>query len=352
MFKSRMLRKSIWRDRLIEQILTVIVAIATSSVATIIIVLWFFLKNPEKVEKWASMFLKVGAYVSKKAEKRYMATNLQAIISEKRIKLGLQGDVLAYGIKIEWTDKESAETDLKENKVLVMMKPFRSQAKNFAAVVSLYVPQVVLPKSRNYVNQDLVKSIDYTIAKTILEDNPTAIWYYTNREIEEMSPESKKFLEIITPLHRNGCLTRLIIPEFQNLSNLFPIEPNKEVHEETVGFTEEVYKFETAIPPVTGSGLGIFNGKYIKIAIVPVGEAKKLQNTGIATHLTFIEKSLKNGITHFYIVSASGINYPKQLITLACKGYNLSLVFSEEYAGIYRGKKRKMFCALCSKEAS
>ena len=336
---------------MIEQLLTTIVTIVTSSVATIIIVLWFFLKNPEKVEKWASMFLKAGAYVSKKAEKRYMATNIQSIISEKRKKLGLQGDVLAYGIKIEWTEKESAETDLKENKILVMMKPFRSQAKNFAAIISLYIPQVVLPKSRNYVNQDLIKSIDYTIAKSILEDNPTAIQYYTNREIEEMSPESKKFLEEITPLHRNGCLTRIIIPEFQNLSNLFPIEPNKEVHDETVKLIEEVYKFETAKPPVTGSGLGVFNGTYVKMAIVPVGQPEKLRDTGIATHLNFIEKSLANGIAHFYIISASGSYYPKQLITLACKGYDLSLVFSEEYDGMFRGKKRKMFCSLCSKEA-
>ena len=132
------------------------------------------------------MFLKLGAYVNKKAEKMYMATNIQSSISEKRKKLGLGGDVFEYGIKIDWTDEETAETDLKENKILVMMKPFRSQAKNFASVVSLYVPQAVLPKARNYVDQDLMKSIDYTLSKSLLEDNPTALQYYTSRKIEEI----------------------------------------------------------------------------------------------------------------------------------------------------------------------
>jgi hypothetical protein len=37
------------------------------------------------------------------------------------------------------------------------------------------------------------------------------------------------------------------------------------------------------------------------------------------------------------------------LVKLACAGFNLSLVFSEEYLGMYKGKKKKIFCSLCSK---
>ncbi len=333
-----------------EQIITLIVGIVTSSAATIFILLWFFVKNPEKVEKWASMFLKVCAYVNKKAEKMYMATNIQASICEKRKKIGLDGDVLDYGIKIEWTTEETAETDLKENKILVMMKPFRSQARNLATVVSLYVPQALLPKSRSYVNKDLMKSIDYTISKTILQDNPTALQYYVNREIEDLSDESKDFLEVIAPIHNIGRLTRVIIPEFQSLSKLFPNEPNPEVHEETVNLTKEVSNFETTTESVEGSRLGVFNGRYIKMAIVPVGSPIKLLTSGILMHLKFIEHRLADGITHFYIVSASGSTFPKRLIEQAYEKFNLSLVFSEEYVGLYKGRKRNLFCALCSKE--
>jgi hypothetical protein len=335
---------------LFEQVIGYVVGILSSSFVTLLVLLWFFLKNPEKVEKWASMFLKLGAYVNKKAEKMYMATNIQASISEKRKKLGLGGDVFEYGIKIEWTDEETAETDLKENKLLVMMKPFRSQSRNLASIVSLYVPQAVLPKARSYVDQDLMKSIDYTLCKSMLEDNPTALQCYTNREIEEMSDESKEFLKKITPIHSIGRLTRLIIPEFQNLNKLFPTEPNPEVYEETVRFVEEIYKFETCSSPVEGSGLGIFSGKHIKMAIVPIGKQEKLWLSGITTHLKFIENLLAKGITHFFIVSARGSSYPKQLVDSACKKFDLSLVFSEEHQGMFRGEERKMFCALCSKE--
>jgi len=334
---------------LIEQIIGYSVGIVSSAVVTLIILLWFFLKNPEKVEKWASMFLKLGAYVNRKAEKMYMATNIQASISEKRKKLGLGGDVFEYGIKLDWTDEETAETDLKENKILVMMKPFRSQAKNFASVVSLYVPQAVLPKARNYVDPDLMKSIDYILSKSLLEDNPTAVKYYTNREIEEMSAKSKEFLDAIAPIQSIGRLTRIVIPEFQNLSKLFPADTNKEVQEETVRFVEELNRFETCKSSVEGSGLGLFYGEHIKMVIVPVGKPEKLKITGIESHLKFIENKLAEGISHFFIVSARGNLYPKQLVKFACAGFNLLLVFSEEYSGIFRGKKKNMFCALCSK---
>ena len=335
---------------MIEQIIGYLVGIISSSIVTLIILLWFFLKNPEKVEKWASMFLKLGAYVNKKAEKMYMATNIQASISEKRKKLGLGGDVFEYGIKIHWTDEETAETDLKENKILVMMKPFGSQAKNFASVVSLYVPQAVLPKARNYVDQDLMKSIDFILSKSLLEDNPTAVQYYTSREIEEISAKSKEFLDTIAPIQKIGRLTRVVIPEFQNLSKLFPAETNQEIQEETVRFVEELNRFETYKSSVEGSGLGLFYGEHIKMALVPVGKPEKLKSTGIHSHIRFIENRLAEGIPHFFIVSARGSFYPKQLVKLACAGFNLTLVFSEEYSGIFKGKKKNMFCALCSKE--
>lgn len=336
------------RFSLVEQIVGYIVGIISSSIVTIVILLWFFLRNPEKVEKWASMFFKVGAYVNKKAERMYMATNIQASVCEKRKKLGLEGDVFEYGIKIDWSDEETAEVDLKESKVLVMMKPFRSQAKNFASVVSVYVPQAVLPKAKSYVDKNLMKSIDYTLSKSLLEDNPTALQYYTHRENEEMPEESKKFLEMIDPIHSIGRLARIVIPEFQNLSKLFPRETNQEIQEETVRFVEELNRFETCQTSVEGSGLGVFYGEHIRMVIIPVGRPEKLKTTGIDSHLKYMENRLNEGITHFFIVSARGSYYPKQLVNLACKGLNLSVVFSEEYTGIFRGKKTKLFCALCS----
>jgi len=337
---------------MLEEIFKQILVIVSSSIVTASILLWFFIKNPEKIEKWVSMFLRLFAYFSDRAERSYVATNIQASIAEKRKELGMGGDVLAYGIKIKWTDQDSAEVDLKENKIIAMMKPFKSQAKNFAIIVSLYVPNALLPKSRRYVNQDLMTSIDYTISKAILKDNPTAMQYYVDREIEKHSEETKNSIEMISFIHDIGRLTRVIIPELQGLSSLHPIEPNLEITEETVKFVKEIHRFEKIVEPTEDeAGAGIFAGKYIKMAVVPVARRHKLALYGIQSHLDFIKEQLESGISHFYVVSVgSSIVFAKLITDRASKEHNLSLVFSEEYKGKFRGKKRKMFCALCSKE--
>lgn len=335
---------------MLEELFRYILGIVSSSIITALILLWFFIKNPEKIEKWVSMFLRLVAYFSEKAERSYMATNIQATIAEKRKKLGVRGEVLAYGVKIKWTNQDSAEVDLKENRVIAMMRPFKSQAKNLATIVSLYVPRALLPRSRRYVEENLMASIDYTISKTILEDNPIAMQYYIDREIRKHSEETKELIQMVAFIHEIGRLTRVIIPELQNLSNLYPLEPNSEIHEETLKLAKEVHRFERIIEPTEGEEAGIFLGKYIKMALVPVGKTEKLLTTGIQSHLDFINQQIKKGILHFYIVSSGASNsYAKFLAERACEEFDLSLVFYEEYEGKFRGEKRKMFCALCSK---
>lgn len=336
---------------MLEEIFRHIITIVSSSIVTALILLWFFVKNPEKVEKWVSMFLRLIAYFSEKAEKSYMATNIQATIAEKRKKLGIERNVLAYGIQVKWTNKDSAEIDLKENKVIAMMKPYKSQAKNFASIVSLYVPRALLPRSRRFVDQDLMTSIDYTISKTILEDNPVAMQYFVHREAQEHSEETKEWIRIVALIHDIGRLTRVVIPELQDLSSLYPLEPNPQIYKETAEFAKEIHRFETIVEPTEEeAGAGVFSGENIKMAIVPVGKAEKLLVTGIQSHLNFIDEQVENGILHFYVVSSGTSNsFAKLLAEGACKESGLSLIFSEEYEGLFRGEKRRMFCALCSK---
>jgi len=336
---------------MVEEILKYLLGIFSSSVATTLILLWLFVKNPEKIEKWVSMLLRLFAYFSERAERSYMATNIQAIIDEKRKKMGAGGNVLAYGLKIKWTNQDSAEVDLKENKVIAMMRPFKSQAKNLAVIVSLYVPRALLPRSKEYVDKNLIASIEYVISKTILESNPIAMGYYIDREIQKHSDETKELIQMVAHIHEIGRLTRVIIPELQDLSKLYPMEPNQSIHNETVELVKEIHKFETIVEPAKEEeGAGIFSGKHIKMALVPVGKAEKLLITGIQSHLDFIEKQIDKGISHFYIVSAGASNkYAKLLAERASKKFNLSLVFSEEYVGKFRGEKKKMFCALCCK---
>lgn len=334
----------------LDEILTTILPYLTCSAITFIGSLYILVKNPDKIERWGSILFKVGAYISKKSEKQYMATNIQASIKDGVKKLGADGNVLSYGLEIKWIEEETAEVDLKGNNVIVMMKHFKSQSRNLAKVISLYVPKALLPISRKYINPNLVIGLDYTISRNLLENNPPALTYFIDEEKEKITCDVREILNLIGPINSSGRLSRILISEYQGLSGLHPMESNEDIWKETINLLKIIHAFDTAEPGVESDGGGMLSGEYIKMTMVPVGNIETLYSHGILKHLKFIEGQLENGIRHFYIVSAGRSNlFSKILVKDAAKKLGLSLIFEDEYNAIFRGKKRKMYCALCTK---
>lgn len=327
-----------------------LLAILSSSAITAVALLWIFIKNPEKIEKWISMITRGFAWTSDKVARTHMATNIQSAIAEKRNRLGLTERGLSYGVKIKWTGANTILTDLHENKVVVMMRPYQSQSKNFAHVVSIYVPKALLPKSRRYVDPKLMKSIDCTVSKSILDVNPTAMEYYLDEILGDVPGEIKSWMTKMDAINEQGNLSRIIIPELERLSALYPREPDSQVYTETSELAEATYQFVAASDESRGiGGLGIYAGNNIKMAIIPVGKPEKLLTGGIQPHFGFIQEQLANGIDHFYIVSTDvNIEFAKMLVEKACSESQFAKVFTEEHTGKFRGKRTKMFCSLVS----
>jgi hypothetical protein len=330
-----------------SELITPIVSAITGSALTALVLIGYLIKNPEKVEKWGAIVYKCFSYVNKKYEKNYMTADIQSTINIKKKNSGLGENVLSYDVKIKWTDEESVDIDLKEKKVLIMMKPLKNESKNLAHIVSLYVPKSLLPKSRRYINQNLMKSIDYIIGKTLLEDNSAALEYYSESESKYHDNEIKTLLEEVEPIHEHGRLTRIVINEFQRLSGLYPSEPDPALLSETYQFVKTLSKFESA-PQGSTEAQPTFHGNYINISVIPVGKGVTIDAEGIIPHFKFIEKEVKQGGKLFYIVAAGNLCvFAKSLKEKTCRELNLNLVSEDNYWGKFRGKKRKMYCALC-----
>jgi len=314
-------------------------------------IIYILITSPEKIEKWGSIILKFFAYRSKRAEKMHMAMNIQYSIDEKRKKLGVEGTVLSYGVEIKWTEENVAEIDLQQNKVIVMMRPFQSQARNYANVVSLYVPSALLPESRRYIDRNVVSGLDFIISKTLLDSNPSALNYYIEQEIQTHSEEVTSKIKLLEPIHERGYLSRVIIPELKSLSSLHPMEPTDEIKNDTLSFVDQMHAFNTAPSGTEDERYsGIYNGEFVKMTMVPVGRQFTLLTRGIQPHLDFINQQIAEGVTHFYIVSASDIGYARRLSTECCVKLSLTKIYEEEYQGVFRGSKRKIYCSLCIKE--
>ena len=329
-------------------VIQLILSFVAGSGITIVVLLIYLIKNPEKIEKWASMFYRLFAAYSKNAARKYMATNIQSTIDEGRKQLDLDERGLAYGLQMKWSDSETIETDLDKNNIVVMMRPYKSQAKNLAHVISVYLPEALLPKSRRYVDPDLMKSIDQTLSKAFLKHNSTALNYYTALFMDTLENSITEMINRLEELNDVGYLTRVLVPELEKLSALYPRESNSEIAEETKELynciSDFVRKIEDSVPL---EGEGIFSGSVFNMAIIPIGKPELLLTSGITKHCAFVEKLRSEGIGSFYVVSTETLmKHYNELLTRICKELKCSIAFQETYAGVFRKHKRNLVCAL------
>lgn len=327
------------------ELLSIFLSTISSSLATALILLYLFLKYPEKVEKWVAMSARAIARFNERAARTHMAADIQSTIDGRRKKLNTSEEILPYGVKVKWTDADRIQTDLKENRVVVMMRPYQSQSKNLAHIVSVYVPGTLLPMARRYVEPNLMSGIDHVISKSILEKNPTALEYYLSEIMSQVSNGVRSHIAKMDRVHEQGCLTRMFLPELKRLTILYPKEPDHKVFGETVELEGLLYEFITREPGVDVSPS--YLATHIKMAIVIVARPERIFLERTDAHLRFMQGALLRGIDHFYVVSTGPfIKYAKDLIKDSQQKLNLFKAYEEEYEGNFRGRMTKMFCAL------
>lgn len=160
-------------------------------------------------------------------------------------------------------EKDTIEADLDENKCVIMMRPYTNQFKNLAHVISAYIPESLLPKSRNYIEPILMESIDHTVSKAFLQNNTTALNYYVSNFLNEPSETVINNIDLLEELNRKGFLTRILIPEYENLSQLYPSSPNNTTYKESIELFECIQEY--ALKNEQGKkleGEGIFKGDF------------------------------------------------------------------------------------------
>jgi len=333
----------------ITEIIAMIWAAVSSSIVTIVALIWLFVAYPEKVEKWVSMATRLVAFASGRAARTHMATDIQSTIDAQRKKLNTHEEIAPYGVSIKWSNADEVQTDLKENRILIMMRPYTSQARNLAHVVSVYVPKALLPKARKYVEPNLMCGIDHVVSKSVLESNTSALEYYTGEVMSKIGHEARSYVVMMDEVHRNGALTRVVLPELKRLTILYPQEPDETVFADSEELARVVHGFVTKKAGVDVSPSCM--GHHIRMAIVPVARPEKVLEAKTSSHFMFIEGMLRRGVDHFYVVSTGPlIKYAQELVEDCQRGLNLQQLHAEEYVGEFRGKATKMFCAVLSRK--
>jgi hypothetical protein len=337
-----------------EQITSLLLTLfaGLGGVALVLFLTWIFF--PERIEKWAILLHKLLAYVSEKHERRYIEKHIENGINSWRKRACKECDgVLPYEFKLKWANVDAVESELNEGKLIVKMKNHRNQSKNFAIAVREYVPNTLIPKARRYVQPLIADGINHVVSKSILCDDTRALSYFADMSSGEFTskPDLKKTIEELDIIHGQGKLTRILLSEYNALSKLHPSDPSEEIHRETADFEKLVFNFVMK-KPEEDVDLN-FNRANLQVAIVAVAKSSKLFTFGLQPYLSFVERMMKEGIPKFYITAASGmIPHARELCEKAVTDLGLRKVNEDEYEGIYRKKRTKLYCAFLKKPDS
>ena len=105
-----------------------------------------------------------------------------------------------------------------------------------------FVPQALIPKSRNAIDTELLNSIDHYVVKKILTEGnyDSAYNYFLRNILEERLERDDSFssrFEAITHIDEIGFFTRILLEEFRRLGNLlYGTREETAYCEETVEF--------------------------------------------------------------------------------------------------------------------
>jgi hypothetical protein len=270
----------------------------------------YIIKNPEKVDKWGYIYYKFIARRSELAERKVISKNLDYKITSIAKRINNESDgIIPFGLRIKWSNPDNIESYVKENEVVVVLRREDNNDKNIINACTAFVPKALLPKSRNCLDPQVLRSLDNYMVKSILfSGNYDSTYNYYLQNIFNPLINSdiilKNYITDFEKLNEIGFFTRLLLEEFRRMGNkLYGTYTEQNFMQESIDFIKFLENFAARNP---GDKTKLFfQGEIIKISIVLIAKKKTLNTSGIETYFNGIERSVDKGAMRIFVFSYS-----------------------------------------------
>lgn len=270
----------------------------------------YFIKNPEKVDKWSYLFTKYIAFWDDKRERKIISSNLDYKVSNvaKRINKEAEG-IIPFGLRIKWRSPEEVTSYVQKNEVVVVLKKNENADINIIEACLAFVPKALLPKARNVVDDKLIRSIDHFVTRKILSDGQydSAYNYYVRNVLTKLTSKDvqlKTYIEDISQIDEIGFFTRVLLEEFRRLgAQLYGTGEETRYKNETKKFLDFLREFHMR-KPGDPTKL-IFNEDKIKISIAFIARKSTLMIKGIDWYVKKIRETYDDGVQRLFVFSYS-----------------------------------------------
>jgi hypothetical protein len=270
----------------------------------------YIIKNPEKLDRWSYLYSKYLAHKTEKNERKIISKNIDYKISSVTKRLNQESEgIIPFGLRIKWIDTDKIDSYVQKDEVIVIMKREDNCDKNIVDACIAFVPKAILPKSRNSVDPQILKSIDTFMVKSILNNGnyDSAYNYYMNRVYNPVVSADgllNTYLETIKEIDAIGFFTRILLEEYRRLGNkLYGTAEEQLFFKESVDFLNFLKNLAKRKP---GDNTQLaFIGDRIKIAIVYVAKRTTYYFVGSDAYVSRIDKDIKLGAQRIFLLSYS-----------------------------------------------
>jgi len=282
--------------------------------AVIVGLLLYFIKNPEKAEKWYSIIARSLSFISLEWEKRGVASDIQSDINSfvKNINSKTKHPVLYYGVKVKWISGTTREAFVKKGKVIVKMQQHKNQAKNFLYTVMDWVNKSLIPEGRHLLDKAILRALDFTcINKVLVEKKRYDVRQLFLDEFYEREATKgsllEKYCSVFDKLDKTGLFVGVVLPEFSSLGKRTgSMMLDEKIRLETIGFTGMLEKLSRKLHGEDVSPT--YNGENIKCSVVLIAKQEKYLLHGLSPYLNWINKCCADGIRSIYVSAIGDAN--------------------------------------------
>jgi transcription antitermination factor NusA-like protein len=239
-------------------------------------------------------------------DKQQVALSIQSTINSvcNQINSGAPG-IIPHQIKIQWVKTDTPESFIDRDKAVVRLRYFPNQDKNIVTSTLYYLNVGLLPRAKNLLDKNLLKSCLLKVANNIFasrKDTGASDYFLENEyyPIIKENPSIGEDISLLDSLDLVGFFHRVFLNEIrftqQKLLSRVPSElMRKEVREFAVFLQRIATKIEKQNVPL------LFNGAKIRAGIILVARKDLIERYDIKPYINRLKIMIRQGIESIYI---------------------------------------------------
>ncbi|PIQ76363.1 hypothetical protein COU78_05665 [Candidatus Peregrinibacteria bacterium CG10_big_fil_rev_8_21_14_0_10_49_24] len=311
-------------------------------VAIAISVAVFFIKNPEKFEKWASMIAWLVSRIYTNAD--YFATKaeLQAKLNSFVGSLESHSSAVFPRVKIKWKAKGNDEVVWEEGNAIIVMRDRKHRNKNLVNASYRFTSEILLRKASRHLSKTQKLALDLFATQQILQQESRAALEQFMSDFYVPEIDKREAVRGLTQQYLKIAKVGLFFPTLvQELvylgSKVFLAKPSQEIIEEVKKLTDFLEKFsEREVGDMDTPNT--FSGKYTRCTIRIVASRAAREKGDITNHKEGINYYIRNKIENVYIIGSGEVKNKKFMNEVTSAVLEENTVVEEVKKYSFRGR--------------